>query len=84
MVSGSEDGTVVWWDVQSKEILQKEEAHEGAVLGVDTWGQGDLVVSGGLDRTLRIWEKVKEGDDDGVGNGGGGELGNGVEDEDEE
>ncbi|KAL9037235.1 MAG: hypothetical protein Q9214_005788, partial [Letrouitia sp. 1 TL-2023] len=29
IVSGSEDGEMVWWDVQSKEILQKEEAHEG-------------------------------------------------------
>lgn len=84
VVSGSEDGNLVWWDVQSKEILQKEEAHEGVVLGVDTWGHVGLVVSAGLDRTVRIWERVGEGDDDAVGDGGGGDLGDGLEDEDEE
>lgn len=60
MVSGSENGEVLWWDVQSKEVLQREGGHEGAVLGVDTWG-GDLVVSGGLDRTVRIWSTEDAG-----------------------
>ncbi|KAL9615212.1 MAG: hypothetical protein Q9167_000306 [Letrouitia subvulpina] len=60
IVSGSEDGEMLWWDVQSKEILQKEEAHEGCVLGVDTWEKGGLVVSCGLDKLVRIWERVDQ------------------------
>ncbi|KAI4164920.1 MAG: hypothetical protein LQ342_001553 [Letrouitia transgressa] len=60
IVSGSEDGEMLWWDVQSKEILQKEEAHEGCVLGVDTWEKGGLVVSCGLDKLVKIWERVDQ------------------------
>ncbi|KAI4173318.1 MAG: hypothetical protein LQ343_003029 [Gyalolechia ehrenbergii] len=68
-VSGSETGEILWWDVQSKEVLQREKAHEGCVLGVDTWGKESLMVSCGLDKTIRIWERetVPEVDD---GDGG--------------
>lgn len=59
-VSGSETGEMLWWDVQSKRVLQRERAHEGVVLGVDTWGLGGLVVSCGVDRTVRIWERETE------------------------
>lgn len=55
---------MLWWDVQSKEVLQREGGHEGVVLGVDTWRE-DLVVSGGLDRTVRIWG-LEEGEEGGV------------------
>ncbi|KAL8647548.1 MAG: hypothetical protein Q9210_005494, partial [Variospora velana] len=57
-VSGSETGEILWWDVQSKEVLQREMAHEGCVLGVDTWVKDGLAVSCGLDKTVRIWERV--------------------------
>lgn len=62
VISGSEDGDICCWDVQSKEILQKMAGHEGVVLGVDTCKQDGLLVSGGLDKTVRIWERH-----DGVG-----------------
>lgn len=67
-VSGSETGEIVWWDVTSKEVLQREMAHEGCVLGIDTWGQQGLalVVSCGLDKTIRIWERVMEPEIDSV------------------
>lgn len=57
VISGSEDGNILWWDVQSKAILQKETGHEGVVLGVDIWDPESLVVSCGLDKTVRVWEK---------------------------
>ena len=61
VVSGSEDGGILWWDVVSKEVLQRIEGHEGAILGVDTWErERGLVVSCGLDKTVRIWERVDQ------------------------
>ena len=64
VVSGGEDGNILWWDVQSKAILQKETGHEGVVLGVDIWDPESLVVSCGLDKTVRVWEK-DDGDSEG-------------------
>ena len=54
VASGSEDGSIVLWDVVSKEILQRIEGHGGVVLGVDAYPDGRLV-SCGLDGTIRIW-----------------------------
>ena len=62
-VSGSEDGRLVWWDVVSKDILGEAGGHEGVVLGVDTRQDG-LLVSCGIDKTVRVWNRdaVKEED----------------------
>lgn len=56
VVSGSEDGRLLCWDVVNKEILTDLEGHAGPVLGVDTRDDG-LIVSCGIDRTVRIWAK---------------------------
>ena len=61
IVSGSDDGRIVWWDVISKEILQIVQAHEGVVLSVDTREKGSVAVSGGIDKTIRIWERLQGG-----------------------
>ncbi|GIC88272.1 WD40 repeat domain-containing protein [Aspergillus udagawae] len=62
VVSGSEDGSILCWDVVSKKILQRLEGHNGVVLGVDTCSLGEkrLMASCGLDGTLRVWEEVEE------------------------
>ncbi|RHZ57930.1 WD40 repeat domain-containing protein [Aspergillus thermomutatus] len=62
VVSGSEDGSILCWDVVSKKILQRLEGHNGVVLGVDTCilGEQRLMVSCGLDGTVRVWEEVEE------------------------
>jgi COMPASS component SWD3 len=63
IASGSEDGSVWLWDVGTKNVLQKiEGAHQGVVLGVDTHPTEPLIVSGGADRTVRVWRY------DGTGN----------------
>lgn len=61
-VSGSEDGAVLCWDVVSKKALQRIEGHSGVVLGVDTCTLGDkrLMVSCGIDGTVRVYEEVAE------------------------
>ena len=63
VVSGSEEGDVVAWDVSTKEILWRGKEHTQPVLAVDFHrqinGQG-LLVSGGLDRDLRVWIEVDQ------------------------
>lgn len=57
IASGSEDGGIICWDVQSKEVLQRMTGHEGVVLGVDTLDAEGIMVSGGLDKMVRLWER---------------------------
>ena len=56
VASGSEDGAIMFWDVVSKEVVQRiEDAHQGCVIAVDTHG-GDNGDSGsdseGEDRAI--------------------------------
>ena len=65
LVSGSEDGGVVAWDVSSKEVLWRgSERHRDVVLAVDWTRLKDargLIVSAGKDRDVRLWvEEVDE------------------------
>ncbi|MCJ1473376.1 hypothetical protein MMC13_002027 [Lambiella insularis] len=60
VASGSEDGNIAIWDVVTKDLLQQLEGHNGAVLGLDTLSSKDLLVSGGLDRTVRIWHAEED------------------------
>lgn len=60
VVSPSEDGSLVVWDVKSKDILQKTApVHDGVVLAVDRHPTLPLLVTCGLDRTIRIWRNEK-------------------------
>ncbi len=73
-VSGSEDGAVLLWDVSDKHVLQRLEGHEGVVLGVDSMvgGSKGLIVSAGLDKTVRVWGIESEEEPLGEGPGEGG------------
>jgi COMPASS component SWD3 len=54
---GSEDGSTVLWDVNSKEILQRLQGHEGVVLGVDVCVQDGAVATCGQDKTIKIYRR---------------------------
>jgi COMPASS component SWD3 len=44
------------WDVGTKTVLQRlEMAHDGVVFSVDTHPERSWLVSGGADRTVRVW-----------------------------
>ncbi|KAJ5987971.1 hypothetical protein N7481_003181 [Penicillium waksmanii] len=63
-VSGSEDGDILCWDIVSKNVLQRIKGHTEPVLCVHT-GKLDgkrLMVSCGLDLTVRLWEEVFDED----------------------
>jgi COMPASS component SWD3 len=55
---GSEDGSIAIWDVSSKEMLQKISGHASAVLSVDVGSDDQMLVSGGLDGTVRVWKRA--------------------------
>lgn len=83
VASGSEDGIIYLWDVSSKNVLQRLEGHKGAVLSADTHPSEQLIVSGGLDKTVRVWrhnphpvveEEVPNGAPEPEMNGNGHEL----------
>jgi COMPASS component SWD3 len=67
VASGSEDGDILAWDVSTKEILWRARGHSKVVLFLDFQrgkdGKG-MLVSAGLDRTIRLWEECDEVDDD--------------------
>jgi COMPASS component SWD3 len=61
IVSGSEDGIIWLWDVGNKGVLQKiEGAHKGVIFGTDTHPNSNLIVSGGEDCLVNIWQLKDE------------------------
>jgi COMPASS component SWD3 len=56
IMSGSEDGSIVLWDINTKKVLQRLQGHEGAVMGVDVHPEERLIASCGMDMTIRIWK----------------------------
>jgi hypothetical protein len=63
VVSGSEDGDVIIWDVNSKNILQILEGHESEVLWADTHPSLELIATCSMDNTIRIWANEEEEED---------------------
>jgi COMPASS component SWD3 len=57
---GSEDGSTVLWDVNSKEVLQRLQGHEGVVLGVDVCAQDGAVATCGIDKTIKIYRRRRQ------------------------
>lgn len=57
VVSASEDGRILLWDVSSKEVLQDVSGHDGVVFGVDVRLEDQSIVSCGADRTIKIWKR---------------------------
>ncbi|CDS07984.1 hypothetical protein LRAMOSA01933 [Lichtheimia ramosa] len=54
LVTGSLDGTVALWDVVKQQMVHLWEGHRGRVLCVGM--NDDVVVSGGSDSMLRVWD----------------------------
>lgn len=61
VVSGSEDGKVYLYDLQSRLVRQTLEGHSDAVLAVDAHDSLELIGSGGManDKFVRFWAPSK-------------------------
>ncbi|KAH7328917.1 WD40-repeat-containing domain protein [Stachybotrys elegans] len=53
VASASEDGAVVLWNVKSKEVMQRVQAHNEVCFWVDV--HGEVMVTAGQDGTVRIF-----------------------------
>ncbi|HEX3147611.1 MAG TPA: serine/threonine-protein kinase [Gemmataceae bacterium] len=61
LVSGTRNGEIVIWDVETRKEKFRKSGHEGAVVTSLTFApNGDYVASAGSDKTVRIWN-VKDG-----------------------
>ncbi|RDW80529.1 hypothetical protein BP5796_05227 [Coleophoma crateriformis] len=59
LVSGDADGWIVIWSLDIKRPLAVWRAHEGAILGADTWGP-DKLITHGKDNKLVVWRLSSE------------------------
>jgi U3 small nucleolar RNA-associated protein 12 len=59
--SGGKDGRIKYWDADSAELILVLEGHHGPVwsLAMSSEAGEPFVVSGGADRTWRVWERTE-------------------------
>ncbi|MCC6569814.1 MAG: hypothetical protein IT315_11310 [Anaerolineales bacterium] len=56
LVSGTEDGFIIVWDVQNRSLLEVLEGHTGAINSVAFSPDGKLLYSNAMDGTVVIWD----------------------------
>ncbi len=56
-VSGSEDGTLIYWDLTERKLIKKiEQAHRGAIHALEFHPGGEMLASGGADGMIHLWK----------------------------
>lgn len=56
IISGSADNNVYLWDLNSRLLLQKLQGHKKVVVAVSSHPYSDIIASGSLDKTVRLWK----------------------------
>ncbi|XP_030075789.1 NACHT domain- and WD repeat-containing protein 1 [Microcaecilia unicolor] len=58
LIVGSQDGTIILWNVKGTEVIHTLAGHSAEVRGVKVFGKGTRAASCALDHTLRLWNLV--------------------------
>ncbi len=75
LVSASEDKTIIWWNLDTGDLIRRIKAHEDRVLCLSTIhiGLKNILISGGADKQIKFWDiekgdflKVIEGHEDSI------------------
>lgn len=56
MASGTRDGTVFLWDVNTGDLLQKSPGHKGQVSALEILPESPLFLTGGTDGFVKVWD----------------------------
>lgn len=56
MFTAGEDKLIKCWDLERNEIIREYQGHLSAVYAVETHPRQDIIVSGGRDATVRVWD----------------------------
>ena len=56
LVSGSNDNTVVFWDIQTGGVIKTFHGHTDHVLSVSISQNCTIIASGSVDKTIRLWD----------------------------
>lgn len=56
IVSGSDSSGLLFWDVQTKQIVFQLEANDSAVLGIDLFNDGELLLSCDNNATITVYQ----------------------------
>eukprot|EP00911_Craspedida_sp_UC1_P000677 UC1_evm5s517 len=58
VVTGSEDGTVLVWDLVNGQVVQRLQAHAGTVMGVACHPQRDIMLTACVDGSVKVWGRA--------------------------
>mmetsp|Transcript_14605 Transcript_14605/g.16210 ORF Transcript_14605/g.16210 Transcript_14605/m.16210 type:complete len:180 (-) Transcript_14605:39-578(-) len=60
VVSGSEDGKIVYWSLETADKVGEIQKHRGLVCGLDHHPEKPIIVSAGVDKQVRLWGTSKK------------------------
>ena len=61
VISGSEDNHLYVWDLNTCQVVGKLTGHTGPVLSCDVHPSEQVIVSGSLDKNIKIWRWSLDG-----------------------
>ena len=56
MISGSDDNSIIMWDLDSKKILKTFVGHKRRISAVSAVDKENLIVSGAGDKFVKVWK----------------------------